>query len=44
MKFKIIISPTAANNLQDAVEYYLLKTSKKIASAFLKDYKETYKS
>jgi hypothetical protein len=32
MKFKIIVSPTASKNIQDAVEYYIYKASKKNSS------------
>jgi toxin ParE1/3/4 len=44
MKYKIIVSPIASKNIEDAVEYYIFKVSKKVASDFLKDYKKTYKA
>ena len=44
MNYKIIESPTASQNIEDAVEYYSYKASKKVASDFLKDYRKTYKA
>lgn len=44
MKFKIIVSPTASKNIQDAVEYYIYKASKKVALNFLKEYRKIYKA
>lgn len=38
MNYKIIVSPIAAKNIEDAVEYYIYKASKKVAADFLKDY------
>lgn len=42
MNYKIIVSPHAATNIEDAVEYYVLKANKKVALDFLNDYKKTY--
>jgi toxin ParE1/3/4 len=38
------VSPVASKNIEDALEYYIYKASKKIALDFLKDYKTTYKA
>lgn len=44
MSYKIIVSPIALKNIEEAVEYYVLKVSKKVALDFLNDYKKTYKA
>jgi toxin ParE1/3/4 len=44
MDYKIIISDIAYNNIDNAVEYYTEKASKKVASEFLKDFKKVYKN
>ncbi|WP_396211828.1 type II toxin-antitoxin system RelE/ParE family toxin [Flavobacterium sp.] len=44
MSYKIIVSPIAVKNLDDAVEYYVSNVSKKVAFDFLKDFKKTYKN
>lgn len=44
MNYKVIVSPDASKNIKDAIEYYIFKASKKVASNFFKDYKKTYKS
>lgn len=44
MNYKVIVSPIASKNIEDAVEYYIHKASKKVALDFLKDYKTTYKA
>jgi toxin ParE1/3/4 len=44
MNYKIIVSPIASKKIEDAVEYYIYKASKKVALDFLKDYKKTYKA
>ena len=44
MNYKIIVSPIASQNIEDAVEYYIEKASKKVASDFLKEYRKTYKA
>lgn len=43
MNYKVIVSPVASKNIEDAIEYYLYKASKKVALDFLKDYRTTYK-
>lgn len=44
MNYKIIVSSIASKNIEDALEYYFYKVSKKVALDFLKDYKKTYKT
>lgn len=44
MSYNIIVSPIALKNIEEAVEYYILKANKKIALNFLNDYKKTYKT
>ncbi|MBD0726049.1 plasmid stabilization protein [Flavobacterium sp. L1I52] len=44
MNYKVIVSPIASKNIEDAVEYYISKASKKVALDFLDDYKEIYKA
>lgn len=44
MSYKIIVSPIASKNIEDAVEYYVHEVNKKVALDFLADYKNTYKA
>lgn len=44
MNYKIIVSPIASQNIEDALEYYIDKASKKVALDFLKEYRKTYKA
>jgi len=44
MNYKIIVSPIASKNIEDAVVYYIEKATKKVALEFLKDYRKTYKA
>ncbi|SNB26251.1 putative plasmid stabilization system protein [Flavobacterium psychrophilum] len=44
MNYKIIVSPIASKNIEEALEYYIDKASKKVALDFLKDYRKTYKA
>lgn len=44
MNYKIIVSPIASKNIEDAVEYYIEKATKKVALEFLKDYQKAYKA
>ncbi|OXA69801.1 plasmid stabilization protein [Flavobacterium aquidurense] len=39
-----MVSPIALKNIEEAVEYYILKATKKVALEFLNDYKSTYKA
>ena len=41
MNYKIIVSPIASQNIEDALEYYIDKASKKVALDFLKEYRKT---
>ena len=43
MAYKIIVSPIAIKNIDNAVSYYANEVSKKVAINFLNDYKKTYK-
>ena len=43
MAYKIIISPIAIQNIDNAVAYYTEEVNKKVAFDFLNDYKKTYK-
>ncbi len=43
MAYKIIVSPIAIKNIDNAVNYYIEEVSKKVALDFLNDYKKTYK-
>jgi plasmid stabilization system protein ParE len=42
MNYKIIVSPVALKNIEEAVDYYILKVSKKVALDFLNDYKKVF--
>lgn len=44
MSYKINVSPIAYQNIEDAVEYYIKLSNKKVVINFLKDYKQTYKA
>ncbi len=44
MPYKIIVSPTAMQNIEDAVTYYIHNVSNKVALAFLDDYESMYKA
>lgn len=44
MAYKIIVSPIALKNIDNAVEYYTKQASKKVALAFLDDYQKVYKA
>jgi plasmid stabilization system protein ParE len=44
MNYKIIVSPVASKNIEDAVVYYIEKATKKVALDFLKDYRKAYKA
>jgi|SRR3970040_294971 len=44
MIYKVIVSPIASKNIEDALEYYIYKVSKKVALDFLKDYRAAYKA
>ncbi len=42
MSYRLIVSPIASKNIENAVEYYINKAGKKIASHYLKDFQKTY--
>ena len=44
MNYRIIVSPIASKNIEDALEYHIHKATKKVALDFLKDYHKTYKT
>ena len=44
MNYRVIISPNASRNIDDAVEYYKENVSKKVALDFLADFQNTYKA
>lgn len=41
MAYKALLSPAAKNHLEEVLAYYLENASKKVAMAFLQDYKRT---
>jgi toxin ParE1/3/4 len=44
MAYRVTISPIASKNIEDALAYYRDFDDKKIALAFLKDFKSVYKA
>ncbi|CAM3060920.1 type II toxin-antitoxin system RelE/ParE family toxin [Flavobacterium frigoris] len=44
MSYKVIVSPIALKNVEDAVEYYVKEVNKKVALDFLVDYRRAYKA
>lgn len=44
MNYKVIVSPIASKNIEVAVEFYIKEATRKVASDFLEDFKETYKA
>lgn len=43
MAYKIIITPNAVENIEQAVNYYKKIVSIKVAKSFIDDYKKTFK-
>jgi len=43
MSYKIILTPDAIKNIDDAIEYYKNFASIKVAKSFIDDYKTTFK-
>ena len=43
MSFKIIITPNAVLNIENAIIYYKQNASNKVAKQFIEDYKKTFK-
>ena len=44
MNYKIIVSPIAPKNIEDAVAYYIENASKKVVLDLLKEQRKTYKT
>lgn len=42
MIYKIVITPVAKQNIEDATAYYKNKVSTKVAKSFIDDYKKTF--
>ncbi|NGM62123.1 type II toxin-antitoxin system RelE/ParE family toxin [Sphingobacterium sp. SGG-5] len=40
MAYKILVTPDASKQIEEAVSYYIEHASKKVASKFLQDYKK----
>jgi plasmid stabilization system protein ParE len=43
MSYKIVVTPKAVQQIDDAIDYYKNKVSVKIARLFIEDYKITFK-
>ncbi|MDI9310897.1 MAG: hypothetical protein QM535_11840 [Limnohabitans sp.] len=43
MTYKVIITPDAIQNIDDALVYYKFKASAKVARDFIEDYRKTLK-
>jgi plasmid stabilization system protein ParE len=43
MSYKIVLTPDAIENIDDAVAYYKRTVSTKVAKLFIEDYKKTFK-
>lgn len=43
MSYKIVLTPVAKKNIEDATFYYKTKVSAKVARLFIDDYKKTFK-
>ena len=43
MSYKIVVTPDAIDNIDNAVKYYINIASIKVAKAFIDDYKKTFK-
>lgn len=42
MTYKVIVSPFAFQNIENALQYYINNAGKKVAQNFLRDYQKTY--
>lgn len=42
MSYKIVVTPNAVQQIDDAIDYYKNKVSIKIAQLFIEDYKRTF--
>ena len=43
MRYKIVLTPVAKQNIDDATAYYKNKVSAKVAKLFIDDYRKTFK-
>ena len=43
MNYKIVLTPDAIKNIDDAIDYYKTVASVKVAKSFIDDYKTTFK-
>ncbi len=43
MSYKIILTPNAVRDINEAVSYYQEKASKKVANLFIEDYRNTFR-
>lgn len=43
MSYKIVVTPIARQNIEDATAYYKKKVSAKVAKSFIDDYRKTFK-
>lgn len=43
MSYKIVLTPDAVQNIDDAVDYYKKVVSTKVAKLFVEDYKKSFK-
>lgn len=44
MRYKVLLSKIAQQNIEQAIDYYISTVNKKVATQFLRDFKKTYKS
>lgn len=43
MSYKIVVTPDAIENIENAVNYYKKEVSTPVAKLFIEDFKETFK-
>ena len=43
MDYKIVITPDAFTDIENAINYYKLNASKRVATLFINDYKKAFK-
>ncbi|CAM3615661.1 type II toxin-antitoxin system RelE/ParE family toxin [Flavobacterium gelidilacus] len=44
MNYKVLLSPKASKNIDNAIDYYSKEVNKKVALDFLKDFQNVYKA
>ncbi len=44
MRYKVLLSKIAQQNIEQAIDYYISTVNKKVANQFLRDFRKTYKS